>query len=80
MSIASPLGSVRVPSAADAQTLRTLIVRPVEAAAFWAAILVPVAYPALLIGGLDGQQLTLLAALLVVNALALLLGRGHNRD
>ena len=80
MSIASPFGSTRTPSTVDVQTIRTLAARPVKAAAFWTAVLVPLAYPALLYGGLDGHELTLLLAVLAVNAAALVLGRDYNRD
>ena len=80
MSIASPFSSDRSPSTVNAQTLRTLATRPVEATGFWVAVLIPLAYPALLYGGLDGQQLTLLLAALALNAAALVAGRDHNRD
>lgn len=78
MSIASPFGSDRATSTVDVQTLRTLAVRPVETAAFWAAVLIPLAYPALMYGGLDGQELPLLLVALVLNAAALVVGRDHN--
>lgn len=80
MSIASPFDSNRTAQRFDAQTLRTIATRPVETAAFWLAVLLPVAYPALLVGGLGGSELGLLAALVVCNALALVLGRDHKRD
>lgn len=78
MSIASPFGSDRATSNVDVQRLRTLAVRPIETAAFWAAVLIPLAYPALMLGGLDGQELPLLLGVLALNAAALVLGRDHN--
>jgi hypothetical protein len=80
MSIASPFGSDRAASAVDVQCLRTIAARPVEAVAFWVAVLVPLAYPALMVGGLDGQQLFLLLGALALNAAALFAGRDYNRD
>lgn len=80
MSIVSPLGSDGAASPVDAQTLRTVAFRPVEAAGFWTAVLIPLAYPALLYGGVDGRELPLLLAALALNAAALVLGRNHNRD
>lgn len=80
MSIASPFDSDRSPSPIDVQTLRTLAARPVEATAFWAAVALPLAYPVLLYGGLDGQGLVLLLAVLATNAAALVLGRDYNRE
>ncbi len=63
-----------------AAALWRLALHPVEAAAFWAAILLPIAYPALLYGGLDGRGLLLLAAVLDLHAATLALGRGYERD
>ena len=80
MSIASPFGPDRTPSTLDVQTLRTLATRPVETAAFWAAVLIPLAYPALMYGGIDGPELFLLLAVLAFNAAALVVGRDHNCD
>ncbi|ELZ48429.1 hypothetical protein C464_07010 [Halorubrum coriense DSM 10284] len=51
----------------------------VKAAAFWAAIAIPAAYPALLYAGLDGGTGRLFVALLFANALALALGHDHKR-
>jgi len=60
MSIASPFGFDRSASTVDVQTLRTIALRPIETAAFWAAVLIPLVYPALMYGGLDGQELFVL--------------------
>lgn len=78
MSIATPFDS-ETPSV-DAQSIRTLAFRPIEATAFWTAVALPIAYPALLFGGLDGQGLVLLVATLALHVVALGLGRGHRRD
>ncbi len=80
MSIASPFGSERTPSAVDVQALRTAAVRPIETVAFWAAVFVPLVYPALMIGGIEGRELSFLVAALALNAAALVVGRDHNRD
>lgn len=80
MSIASPFGSDRATSIVDVQTLRTFAARPIEAAAFWAAVLIPLTYPALMYGGLDGQELFLLLGALAINAAALFVGRDYHRD
>lgn len=58
---------------------RRLTVGGVRAAAFWAAILLPVAYvPAVYgVGAFDGAWSTL--ALLVVHMLCVVIGHGHNR-
>lgn len=80
MSIASPFGFDRSASIVDVQTLRTIALRPIETAAFWAAVLVPLVYPVLMYGGLEGQELSLLLGTLALNAAALFVGRDHNRD
>jgi len=78
MSIARPFGSES--STFDAQSIRTLAFRPIETTAFWTAVALPIAYPALMFGGLDGQDLFLLVATLALHVAALGLGRGHGRD
>lgn len=80
MSIASPFDPGFPADDIDAQSIRSLAFRPVETLAFWAAVLLPVTYPALMFGGLDGQELFLLASALTLHAVALRLGRGHGRD
>lgn len=80
MSIASPFDSGVPAQNFDAQSIRSLAFRPVETVAFWAAVLLPITYPALMFGGLDGQELFLLTAALALHAVALRLGRGHGRD
>jgi len=78
MSIATPFDSET--ATLDAQSIRTLAFRPIQASAFWAAVVLPIAYPALMFGGLDGQELFLLVATLALHVAALRLGQGHRRD
>lgn len=63
----SDLGSVR------------LLVRPIQALAFWLAIALPLAYLPALAMGFEAVSTTTFAALLVANAVALIVGHGHNR-
>lgn len=78
MSIATPFDSES--STLDAESIRSLAFRPVQTAAFWTAVALPLAYPALMFGGLDGQELFFLVATLALHVAALRLGRGHGRD
>jgi len=63
----SDLGSVR------------LLVRPVQAVAFWLAILLPLAYLPALAAGFESVSMPVFAALLVANAVSLVAGHGYNR-
>ena len=56
-----------------------LMTGTVKAAAFWAAIGIPTAYPVLLYMGLQGTVGLLFVALLVANALALAVGHDYKR-
>jgi hypothetical protein len=58
-----------------ARTLRG----PLQAAGFWSAVLLPFASLYLLSGGLASSELLPLTALLVLNALALVLGHDYHR-
>lgn len=78
MSIATPFDDDA--ATLDAESIRTLAFRPIQATAFWAAVVLPLAYPALMIGGLDGQELFLLVATVALHVAALGLGRNHGRD
>ncbi len=78
MSLASPLDRLRDDST-DVTTLRSLALRPVEATAFWTAVALPLAYPALLVGGLDERQLLLLAGAALLHTVALAAGRDYAR-
>lgn len=50
-----------------------------KAAAFWAAVLIPAAYPVLLYAGLDGANGYLFVSLLFANALALAFGHDYKQ-
>ena len=78
MSTASPLPHDRL--APTATTLQRLVATPIKAMAFWTAIVVPLAYPALMAGGLHGNELTLLGLTLALNVVTLVLGRDYNTD
>lgn len=58
-----------------ARTLRG----PVQALGFWSAVLLPFASLYLLFGGLASVELLPFVGLLVLNALALVVGHGHRR-
>ena len=64
---------------ASGERLAGLMTGTVKAAAFWAAIAIPAAYPVLLYSGLDGGTGQLFVVLLFANALALALGHDHKR-
>lgn len=53
------------------------VVTVLRAAAFWLAVALPLLYPPLLLGGLDGGEMTTFALLLGCNGLALLFGHGY---
>lgn len=61
----------------SASSLAAVTVTGVRAVAFWVAVALPFCYLPLLVGGLGGGELTLLAALVVANALALVVGHEH---
>jgi membrane protein required for beta-lactamase induction len=50
---------------------------PVRRVAFWAAIALPMAYLPLLVGGLQGIEITLFLALLALNVVAVTIGHGY---
>lgn len=56
-----------------------VLTAPVRAAAFWAAVFLPVVSLALFVTGVDGDELASLSTLAVANVLALIVGHGHNR-
>lgn len=60
--------------------IRSLVVRPVQFLGFWAGVLAPLAYLPLLLSGLDGQTVLLLAAVFFVNVLGLVFGRDYRAD
>lgn len=57
--------------------LRQSVLAPLRFLGFWAAVFLPLAYLPLVHGGLDAGETTVLAALAVVNALAVVLGHGY---
>lgn len=81
MSSVSPFGSPTDASPNGRVDFRSLAVRPVRATAFWTAVVAPLAYPTLLLSGLDGRTLLLLlTGVFFVNVLGLVIGRGHRAD
>lgn len=65
----------------EQDSLRSLVVRPVEGAAFWAAVALPFLHLPLLATGLESPSITLAFLLLVgLNVFALLVGHRHGRD
>ncbi|MFC4359952.1 hypothetical protein ACFO0N_18550 [Halobium salinum] len=82
MSGASTTASDRTSAGASAFAVSAaeMAVAPLRFVGFWAAIAFPFLYVPLLMGGLEGNEATVFLALLVVNALALLVGHGYNRD
>jgi len=84
MSSASPTHDDRIapprnlPDASAASRLaRATVVTPVRTAAFWTAVLAPLAYVPLLAGGLDASQALTLLTMFAVHAVALVVGHGH---
>jgi hypothetical protein len=60
--------------------LGSIVRRPIEAAAFWAAIALPFLYLPLLAQGFSSNnELFVFAGLLVLNALALVVGHGYRQ-
>ncbi|MBV0902039.1 hypothetical protein [Haloarcula salina] len=76
MSSASPF---RSPTEAAPRNvdLQSLAVRPLRFVAFWLAILAPLAYPPLLLGGLDSQTFLVFVGVVALNVFGLLAGRGY---
>jgi hypothetical protein len=62
-----------------ASRAQELLQVPVRALAFWSAVVLPFGPLYLLIDGLTGSELLPLLALLVLNAVALVLGHDHRR-
>ncbi|MBX0322326.1 hypothetical protein EGH21_04690 [Halomicroarcula sp. F13] len=81
MSSVSPFQSPTEALPEKSVDFRTLAFRPVQFLAFWTAVLAPLAYPALLLSGLDGQTLlVLLTGVFLANVLGLVLGRDYRAD
>ena len=79
----TPTGSspVRDAPADSVGSFRTVVRRsvltPLRFLAFWAAILLPLAYLPLIHGGLTGSEPTVLGALVAVNVVSLVVGHGY---
>ncbi|WP_251342751.1 hypothetical protein [Haloplanus halophilus] len=86
MSNSSPTAPIdrlpRLQELAEAWPLRRsleVLTAPLRFVAFWAAVALPFLYLPLLVGGLEGQQATVFAGLLLANVAALVLGHEHGR-
>jgi len=75
MSSASPFRSP-MEVAPSSAALRSLT-RPLQFVAFWLAIVTPLAYPPLLLGGLDSQTFLVFVGVVALNVFGLLAGRGY---
>ncbi len=53
---------------------------PIRFVAFWIAVALPFLSLPLLVGGLDGSEPTVFAALLAANVVALVIGHGYRAD
>lgn len=81
MSSASPFRSPTDAFPSGSVDFRSLAVRPIQALAFWTAVVAPLAYPTLFMSGLDGQHLlAVLTSVFFANVLGLIVGRGHRAD
>jgi hypothetical protein len=56
-----------------------VVVAPLRFVAFWVAVALPFLYLPLLAGGLDGAKPTVFVGLLLINAVALVVGHEHGR-
>jgi len=63
----------------SAEAVRALLVPPVRAAAFWAAIALPVVYLPMVATGVLWEQPLALLGLFVLNLVAFVAGHDHNR-
>jgi len=59
--------------------LRYAVFDPLQALSFWTAVLLPLAYLPLVANGLGDGETSVLFALVLTNAAALVLGHGHAR-
>ena len=72
-----------LPSRAEPPVQRVIdgtqhVVSGLRRLAFWAAVVLPLAYLPLLSNPVDGQQLLVLVALVAVNVVCLLVGHDHS--
>ena len=56
-----------------------VVVAPLRFLAFWVAVALPFLYLPLLVGGLQGQQLTVFVGLLLANVVALVVGHEYRQ-
>jgi hypothetical protein len=63
----------------DAEVVRSAITAPVRFIAFWVAVALPFLYVPLLFVGLGGERTAAFVGLLLVNAVALVVGHDHAR-
>lgn len=78
MSTMSPPTSNTLPEVR--KQVSAVLARSVEAVAFWLAVALPFLYLPLMLNGFTGQEAIAFAALLAVNAVALVVGHDHRRD
>lgn len=75
------LAAVEDRPAEVAARLRDVLLNPVEAAAFWSAVVLPFLHVPLLLSGLNsGSEVVAFGLLLVLNVVAIVLGHSHHRD
>lgn len=81
MSSVSPFRSPTDALSTGSSDFRSLAVRPARFVGFWTAVVAPLAYPTLLLSGLDGRALLLLlAGVFFINVLGLVMGRGYRAE
>ncbi|WP_135824117.1 hypothetical protein [Halorussus ruber] len=54
--------------------------KPFEFAGFWSAVLLPMAYVPMLVGGFAGEQRAVFGLLLAAHAVSLVAGHGYRND
>lgn len=75
----SPTSVREVFGNATLDRVSTVITPPLRFLGFWAAVILPFLYLPLLYGGLDSQRATVFVALVLANALALVVGHGYRQ-
>lgn len=64
----------------DGATVAGWLGRALEALAFWTAVLLPLVYLPLFVGGIGGQEPVAVGGLLLMNLLALIAGHDYARE
>ena len=77
-STSAPIGGVELPR--SAASAAASMFAPVRAAAFWSAVALPLAYVPLVATGAAWDLPLVFCALLALNALAFLVGHGHDPE